>query len=87
MELFSAEGAEIYFKPITDYINTNKKVNIYTLIKSAGEKGESVIGYKIDSLFNNPESNYGVSLNPNKNKKIQFEPNDKLIVIATISYQ
>jgi hypothetical protein len=86
MELFSVAGAEIYFRPIGNYINFNNKVNIYTLIKAASEREETVIGYKINSLFNEPKSNYGINLNPDKHKKVKFSSDDKLIVLASISY-
>jgi len=86
LELFSAEGAEIYFKPITDYLDISSKVNFNTLVQSGINKGESVIGYKISSLFNNPESNYGVSLNPDKHINLDFNIDDRVIVIATVEY-
>ena len=86
LEIFSAEGAEIYFKPITDYLEIDSKLNFKTLVKSGIKKGESVIGYKIASLFNDPKSNYGVSLNPNKNAELQFSVDDRVIVVATVEY-
>lgn len=86
MELFSAEGAEIYFRPIVNYINIDNEINVYTLIKAASMKGETVIGYKINRLFNEPKSNYGINLNPDKHKKVKFSSDDKLIVLASISY-
>ena len=86
LELFSAEGAEIYFKPITDYLDIGSTVNFKTLVQSGINKGESVIGYKIASLFNNPEANYGVSLNPDKHIDIDFNIEDRVIVIATVEY-
>jgi hypothetical protein len=82
MELFSAAGSEIHFKPIGNYIDFNNKVNLYTLIKAASEREETVIGYKINNLFNEPESNYGINLNPDKHKKVKFCPEDKLIVLT-----
>ena len=82
MELFSAEGCEIYFKPITNYIDIETEVNIFTLIQAASEKGETAIGYRISHLFNNPDQNYGVSLNPNKTQTVKFNTEDKLIVIS-----
>jgi Trk K+ transport system NAD-binding subunit len=86
MELFSAEGTEIYFRPIANYINIDNEINVYTLIKAASMKGETVIGYKINRLFNEPKSNYGINLNPDKHKKVKFSSDDKLIVLASISY-
>jgi len=86
LEIFSAEGAEIYFKPITDYLEIDSKLNFKTLVKSGIKKRESVIGYKIASLFNDPEANYGVSLNPDKNTELQFSVEDRVIVVATVEY-
>ena len=82
MELFSADGCEIYFKPITNYIDIETEVNIFTLVQAASEKGETAIGYRISHLFNNPDQNYGVSLNPNKTQTVKFNTEDKLIVIS-----
>ena len=32
-ELFVPEGSEIYLKPITNYVNVNKKINFYELVE------------------------------------------------------
>ena len=69
MELFSAEGNEIYFKPISNYIDIEGEVDYFTLIKAASEKGETAIGYRISRLFDDPDSNHGISMNPDKNQK------------------
>ena len=82
MELFSAEGNEIYFKPISNYIDIEGEVDYFTLIKAASEKGETAIGYRISRLFDDPDSNHGISMNPDKNQKVEFNPEDKLIVLA-----
>ena len=62
-------------------------VNFKTLVQSGINKGESVIGYKIGCLFNNPKANYGVSLNPDKHNDLDFNIEDRAIVIATVEYQ
>ncbi len=80
--LFSAEGSEIYLKPIGNYILLQEKISFATLLESATQKGEIAIGYRIESLSNNAEKGYGVVINPPKSAMIDFKSEDKLIVIA-----
>ncbi len=80
--LFSAEGAEIYIYPITDYVQAGKEVNFYTLTEAAIQKREVMIGYKVGKDSSNPAKNYGITLNPAKNQTYTFAPEDKIIVIA-----
>ena len=74
------------FKSIDDYIEIGTMINYLTLVQSGINKGESVIGYKIAEQYNNPELNYGVNLNPDKDFEIQFSFHDKVIVIASVQY-
>lgn len=81
-DLFDPEGSEIYLKPVHRYVNCSDPVNFYTVVKSASELSEIAIGYRINSLRSNPESDYGVVVNPNKSEKIQFTDHDRIIVLA-----
>ncbi len=81
-DILNAEGSEIYFKPISDYINTEKEVNFYTVVESAARKNEVAIGYKEQRYSSDSKKDYGVVVNPIKSKRITFEKNDKLIVLA-----
>jgi len=81
-DILNAEGSEIYFKPMSDYVNTQKEINFYTLIESAAKKNEVAIGYKEQRYSSVAEKYYGVVVNPIKSKKMNFEQNDKLIVLA-----
>lgn len=81
-DLFSPEGSEIYLKPVSDYILTNRLVNFYTLIEAAADRGETAIGYRIQEHASDSEKAYGVVVNPDKNIKLQFSPNDRIIVLA-----
>ena len=81
-DMFDPEGAEIYLKPISDYVVTGKPVNFYTITEAARRRGETAIGYRIMSESRNADKAYGVYTNPKKAGSTIFSPDDKLIVIA-----
>lgn len=81
-DLFDPEGAEIYLKPIGDYVQTGKPVNFYTAVEAAKRRGETAIGYRIMSESHEAAKAYGVHTNPKKSEKVSFKPEDRLIVIA-----
>ena len=81
-DIFDPEGAEVYLKPIGDYVTTGQPVNFYTITEAARRRGETAIGYRIMSESHNAEKAYGVITNPNKAVKVTFAPEDKLIVIS-----
>lgn len=80
--IIDPEGAEIYLKPIGDYIVTGQPVNFYTVTEAARRRGETAIGYRVMSESHNAEKAYGVHTNPNKSGQVVFHPEDRLIVIA-----
>jgi voltage-gated potassium channel Kch len=80
--LFSANGCEIYLRPIEGYVKTGQTVNFSTLIESGIAKRETPIGYRIQKESNSFEKAYGVYINPKKTEGIQFSTEDMLIVIA-----
>jgi len=81
-DLMRSEGSEIYLKSINDYIKTEESVNFYTLIESAKRRGDTAIGYRINSLIHNQDAAYGVVINPKKDDYIQFTDLDKIIVLS-----
>ncbi len=81
-ELFDAGGSEIYLKEVESYVKTSVPVNFYTLIESACQKNQTVLGYRINKYAHDVDKNYGIVLNPAKNEKITFSPEDKIIVLA-----
>lgn len=81
-DLFRAEGSEIYLKPVKDYVVTGKPMDFYTVIEAAAQRNETAIGFRIQAHSNSPDKAYGVTVNPNKAKKITFAPEDKIIVLA-----
>ena len=81
-DLFDAEGSEIYLKPITDYIKAGEPADFYTILESAKRRGETAIGYRIDSLAHDNHRAYGIVVNPVKSKEVTFNKNDRVIVLA-----
>jgi voltage-gated potassium channel Kch len=80
--IFDPEGAEIYLKPIADYVETEQPVTFYTVVEAARRRGETALGYRIASEANNAEQDYGVHTNPKKSEKMVFQPADRIIVVA-----
>jgi K+/H+ antiporter YhaU regulatory subunit KhtT len=81
-ELFKASGSEVYFKPASNYVKIENELNFYTVLQSSIQKNEIAIGYRIHSLFDNADNNYGIVLNPNKSDTITLNENDSIIVLA-----
>ena len=84
-ELFTNEGAEIYFNNIKDYVKIGVKTNFYTLVKAASLRNESAIGYRKSALHYDAGANYGVKMNPDKDEEILIDSDDQLIIIASAS--
>jgi ion channel POLLUX/CASTOR len=81
-DIFDPEGAEIYLKPVSDYVTPGTPVNFYTVTEAARRRGETPLGYRIDSEANDASKAYGVHTNPKKSETVTFSPEDKIIVIA-----
>ncbi|MBM3180267.1 MAG: potassium transporter TrkA [Chloroflexi bacterium] len=81
-DIFDPEGAEIYLKPISDYVATGQPVNFYTVTEAARRRSETALGYRLMSESHDSEKAYGVHTNPKKSKKVSFTSEDKVIVIA-----
>jgi len=81
-DIFDPEGAEIYLKPVDDYVTTGQSVNFYTVTEAARRRGETALGYRLESESNDASKAYGVHTNPKKSEKVTFVPEDKVIVIA-----
>jgi hypothetical protein len=81
-DIFDPEGAEIYLKPVSDYVATGQSVNFYTVVEAARRRGETALGYRITSEASDAGKSYGVHTNPKKSELVTFAPEDKIIVIA-----
>jgi hypothetical protein len=81
-ELFNPEGAEIYLKPVSEYIVLSRPVNFYTIVEAAKQRSQSAIGYRRQVDADNMAKSYGVVLNPPKDRLIPFALEDSIIVLA-----
>ncbi len=83
-DLFGAEKAEIYLKPITNYIQIGKPTTttFYTVVHAAQERGEVAIGYRLYAYANDVTNAYGIFVNPEKSQKIAFAELDSVIVLS-----
>jgi voltage-gated potassium channel Kch len=81
-DMFDPEGAEIYLKPISDYVVTGQPVNFYTVTEAARRRGETAIGYRLMSESHEADKGYGIHTNPKKSERVNFSADDKIIVIA-----
>lgn len=75
-ELLDEEGAEIFVRPMEDYVVTGRPVNFYTVAESAARRGEVAIGYI------RGDRRPAIHINPLKCDHLTFAPGDRLIVIA-----
>ncbi|MGD8402798.1 MAG: NAD-binding protein [Anaerolineales bacterium] len=80
--IFAPEGAEIYLKPVEDYVETGQPVTFYTVVEAARRRGETALGYRIEAEANDAETDYGVYTNPRKSEKVIFAADDRIIVVA-----
>jgi voltage-gated potassium channel Kch len=81
-DLFDPEGAEIYLKPVGEYVATGAPVNFYTLAEAARRRGETAFGYRLFREAGDAEKSYGVHTNPKKSETIVFAEEDKVVVLA-----
>ena len=81
-DVFDPEGSEIYLKPVTDYVESGRPVNFYTVLEAACRRNQTAIGYRLISQAKDVQMSYGVHTNPKKSEPITFSPDDKIIVLA-----
>lgn len=80
--LFSANGAEIYLRPVEWYVTPGAETSVATVAESARRRGETAIGYKINDLASLSDRRAGVCVNPRKDERLRFTADDKIIVVA-----
>ena len=82
LDIFDPEGAEIYLKPVSDYVVIGEPVSFYTVVEAARRRGETALGYRITAEASDAGKAYGVHTNPKKSENVTFALEDKVIVIA-----
>ena len=81
-ELFHSAGAEIYLKPVENYIKLGEPVNFYTITESARRQNEIAIGYRLSSEAKERDKSYGVKINPLKSQLVNYAQSDRVVVLA-----
>ncbi len=81
-ELFTSDGAEIYLRPIDEYVLPGRELDFATLVEAASRKGQVAIGFRRVALSHEPDQGYGVVVNPPKSQRIKFTPEDQVVLIA-----
>jgi hypothetical protein len=81
-DLFDADGSEVYVRPVTDYVVTEKPLTFYTVVEAARRRNEVAIGYRVRALANDSARAYGVVVNPRKSDQVTFAAGDRVIVLA-----
>ena len=81
-ELLSTDGAEIYLKPVSHYVEVGKPISFYTLVEAARQRGEVAIGYRLLRHAQDSAQMYGVRLNPVKSDMVTYCHEDRLVVLA-----
>ncbi len=81
-DIFDPEGAEIYLKPISGYVEVGHPVTFHTVLEAACRQGETALGYRLAAESGSASHNYGVHTNPKKSEKILFNLDDRIIVVA-----
>jgi len=84
-DLFSAEGSELYLKPITLYIpkdQLSQGVTFADCVAAAQMRNELAVGISISAQSINPDQNFGINLAPDLGPTLYLAPNDCLITLA-----
>ena len=82
-DLFRAEGSEIYLKSAHVYFERLPvEVDFYDILGVVTQRGEVPFGYRIHKWANRSDLNFGIKLNPCKDKKILLDNDDQIIVVA-----
>ena len=82
-DIFSEDGSEIYVKSITLYSDTFPiKTTFGDLIGLADQRNEICLGVRKGSESKNADSNFGVTLNLDKNEVLILNEDDFLVVLS-----
>lgn len=81
-ELFTAAGNEIYLRPAARYVRAGVECDFSTVVEAAGRLGETAIGYRVGADRHRSAAAYGVVINPRKDGRRVFAPDDRIIVLS-----
>ena len=83
-QLFSAEGSEVYLKPVPLYFDPEEagEVTFGDCMLAAQARQEVCFGVKLIADEARADHNFGVQLIPKRDERFRFEPRDCLITLA-----
>ncbi len=81
--LLDEKGSEFYLRPVEDYVDIARPLNFHTIAESARRRNEIAIGYRRKRGEEAGARNMGgVVVNPERSRQLQYEPADRVIVLA-----
>jgi hypothetical protein len=81
-DLFDPDGAEIYLRDASVYVQAGRELSFATVQAAAQARGEVALGYRVAARAADAGSRYGVVLNPGRDARITFGVGDKVVVLA-----
>lgn len=83
-DLFSADGSELYIKPVPLYFSAQRlgQLTFADCVLAAQQREEVCIGIRISAQSQNKDKNYGIDLAPSLDKPLNLTLNDALITLA-----
>ncbi|MDH6264938.1 voltage-gated potassium channel Kch [Rhizobium sp. SG_E_25_P2] len=81
--LLDEEGAELYLRPASNYVQPGATVDFYQLTLAGLMRGETVIGYRQRGVTVDERRLGGVKINPFKSQKVTFSEGDQVVVLAS----
>ncbi len=83
-DLFSAEGSELYIKPISLYFPGSRlgRLTFADCVLAAQHREEVCLGVRISTQAQDKDQNFGIYLAPNLNKQLNLTLDDALITLA-----
>jgi len=82
-DIFSEDGSEIYVKPATLYFDTfPQEISFADAIFCAQQRDEICLGIRKGDASKSLVNNFGITLNPAKDLKIELQTDDFLIVLS-----
>jgi voltage-gated potassium channel Kch len=80
--LFSADGAEIYLRPASWYVQLGVPVTFNTVLAGAAKRGETAIGFRERTPESSGDGQATICINPAKTDERVYDEADLIIVFA-----
>jgi len=81
-DLMNAHANEIYLKPVNRYSRDPAACTFADVMRGAANLGELAIGVKIHAKANDATNDFGISINPPKDKPLLLNVADEVIIIS-----